>query len=455
MLEQELRRAMAEDTAELRATPDLASRAVRGSRRRARTRFAAVSVALAMAAGFLVFFTSARPAPVVAAVVDQVEVVGLPPDPGTARPGRVTHGSLRGATMTWGSGGDLIRVTVYRGAGVVNPADLGRLRLLGEGAQGSPTSVRGRAGRLAHGGTDLLWMERPGLLLRVTVGERRTEYLRPVAEGLRPADPTGPAGGVFEGMRIGYLPDGVHLSGVSELGGADVHPRVKRWEGADGRAVALYSERRPGLDLARWADELKGLRLGPPTQVNGRNVHPALTGDARVWTAPTGQTFALSVTGNLADELDRILAGIVPVPPRAGAVFEGIDVGFVPQWLETGGQVTERHGARGVDWRDVDGRLLRVETITGADTLDELAETAWPPGERPVELRRTTEHHKPAYEGWVRLADGSPQRRVVMWLERPGFGVRVQVSDDLAGKLRDVLDGIFVPGPNDPTPESS
>ncbi|KAB8192244.1 hypothetical protein FH608_026500 [Nonomuraea phyllanthi] len=56
---------------------------------------------------------------------------------------------------------------------------------------------------------------------------------------LRPADPPGAPGGVFEGLRLGYLPEGVQLRSTRtvEMDGRDY--RTRTWAGPNNRSVTL------------------------------------------------------------------------------------------------------------------------------------------------------------------------------------------------------------------------
>lgn len=145
--------------------------------------------------------------PTQAVGVGDVKVGYLPPGLGAPVLARADAGGLRGTGATWGWGDDLVRVTVYR-----DPAFHvgGAERVLG-GIKGTPetlpgvlmVTVRGRDGFTRPEGDDLVWEERPGLVLRVTVGARYRDDLRRIADGLTPKDPTG---GIFQGLRVTYVP---------------------------------------------------------------------------------------------------------------------------------------------------------------------------------------------------------------------------------------------------------
>ncbi|QFY11403.1 hypothetical protein GBF35_36795 [Nonomuraea phyllanthi] len=241
-----------------------------------------------------------------AATVDGVEIRYLPPSLGTPYTRHVTDGPLHGAAISWGSADDLVRITVYRHTDVFSPDDLDRLGLP---RHARSTSWEGYA-RASGDGSDLLWIEQPGFLLRVTAGRRHIDDVRPIAGMLRPADPPGAPGGVFEGLRLGYLPEGVQLRSTRtvEMDGRDY--RTRTWAGPNNRSVTLTAEWPHGRTLTAWARKIPGLRLDGPTWMHGKAVHPSKDGSARVWEGPYGQIFALTATGGLQGELDRIVAGV-------------------------------------------------------------------------------------------------------------------------------------------------
>lgn len=442
MLEQELRQAMAEDTVGLHAAPDLHHQVVRRSRRRSRVRrraMSAVAAVVLVATGLSGYFLT-RPTEQVAvpppAVVDSVEVRHLPPGLGTPRAERVTDDRLTGLALIWPS--DAVRITVYRNTKIRTQEDFARL-------PGRPVLVRDRPGLISATGTDLLWLEQAGFLLRVTVDAAHANELRPIADGLYPQDP---ARGLFEGMRVGHLPDGLHLAGVSY--DAEQGIRIKTWTGDGGAfTLAAYRDRaiRDEASLTRWAAIDRHLRLGRPTGVNGMIVHPSADGSSRVWMGVAGQAFVLTGTENLEPELDRVMSGIEPVEQPDRRDFEGLDVGFIPRHLESDGELRPLYDGKGLSWTDGGERWMRVEVVKGrrARTLDDLEEISWPDGERLTGVRATTTKHQRALAGRVVAGDGTPRGRMILWVVRPGYGVRVHVSDAVtADDLQGVLDGIVV-----------
>ncbi|MET9341444.1 hypothetical protein [Nonomuraea sp. NPDC003804] len=444
MFESSLRQAMAEDTAHLAAAPDLAERVVRRSLRRRRTRHAIAAVVTATAlalAGWVLAPREQRVAttPSTTGRLDDVVVRHVPPGLGEPVQGHSGEGRLLAGTLTWGSGADLVRVSRYGGAdGLDTPGLM---------AGGQLTSTRGRQAKISPGGTDLLWSERQGLLLRVTVGANHVAEVRTIAEELQVTDPTGPAGGVVEGLRVSYLPSRLHLESVTMRSDGET---AKTWTGAGERQITLTVVRgrhAASLDeLAAWS--AGDWRNGTRTTVNGRPAYrngarSRLTG--RLWLQEPGVGVVLRMSENLEPEIDRVLAGIVPVPATRGLPlrFEGLTVTHLPPGF-TAGQDGGMDG-RGRWWTRAGSSVL-VEVVKGerARTPQDLAHVSWPTSERFSGLRRTTVGSRPALVGDIVTGTGLSRGRMVLWTARPGYGVRVQVSDDLVNDLMAVARGIQV-----------
>ncbi|MEU7898346.1 hypothetical protein AB0B45_36480 [Nonomuraea sp. NPDC049152] len=447
MFESELRQAMAEDSAHLAAASDLVDQVVLLSRRRRRTRHRVVAVvaavALALAGWVLVPRDEQQVAttPSTTGSLDDVEVRHVPAGLGKPVQGSSGDGALLAGTLTWSSGDDLVRVSRYGRTGDPDTRGL----MVGT----TWTSIRGRTARISDDGRDLLWAERPGLLLRVTVGANHIDEVRTIAEELLMTDPTGPAGGVVEGMRVSYLPPRVHLAGVMKRSDGET---AKTWTGAGDRRITLISvrgEHAASLDeLAAWSAGEWG--NGTRTTVNGKPGYrdgpgSLMVGHGRLWLQKPGLGLVLKVSDNLVPEIDRILAGITPMisTPGLPESFEGLTVTHLPPGLT-------RTGDAGMDglgkWWNRDGSSVMVEVVRGerARTLNNLADVSWDTSERFTRLKKTTVGSFPALVSDVVTGEGGPRSRMVLWTVRPGYGVRVQVSDDLVNDLMAVARGIRV-----------
>ncbi|MFD1933011.1 hypothetical protein ACFSKW_16170 [Nonomuraea mangrovi] len=449
MFESELRQAMAEDSARLAAAPGLVEQVVRLSRRRRRTRHGIVAVvtalALALAGWALGLRDEQRVAttPSTTGTLDDVQVRHLPPGLGEPVQGRSGEGELLAGTLTWSAGADMVRVSRY--------GETGDLDTPGLMAGGRRTSTRGREARISADGTDLVWTERPGVLLRVTVGGNLAAETRMIAEELLMTDPTGPAGGVVEGMRVSYLPPRVHLEGVMTRSDGET---AKTWTGAGDRRVTLISVRGQHAaslkELAAWSagDWGDGIR----TTVNGKPGYrdgqgSLMVGHGRLWLQEPGLGFVLKVSDNLEPEIDRITEGISPVPASRDlpASFEGLTVTHLPPGFSAGAD----GGLDGLGrWWNRAGSWISIEVVRGerARTVKRLSEVSWGTDERFLDLTGTIVDGHRALTGRVVGAGGAPKGRMSLWTVRPGYGVRVHVSDDLANDLMAVAKGIRVAG---------
>lgn len=351
MLEHELRASMAEETASLTAAPDLVDRVVRLSRRRRRTRVGAVLVAAAVALGG--FFVVDRETPVAATAysgeLPDVSFGYLPP--GLGKPSK-----CEGTCVAWKG----LKVTTFRS---------GEMEALG--TTGPPSFirdpqrviVRGRSGFLSADGRDLFWAERDKWAVWVRADD--PTQLLAVARGMRF---TGVADDVFEGLRIGYLPDAVSLLSPSAPDGWT----ERRWWGENGAQVHLIAVR--GSDattldrfLQEWGGRLSGLRR------EGEAYLATFEGGrARVWLQQRGLVFVLSVHGWIRTEFERIVAGITPFAefPWPDSV-DGVEVHYLPPGLDEKHTQTTELGegwsAVRQAWTSPPSRAVAVIAYRGAE----------------------------------------------------------------------------------------
>ncbi|MFC7647506.1 hypothetical protein ACFQX6_48570 [Streptosporangium lutulentum] len=240
-------------------------------------------------------------APTPPAVVDGVQVGYLPSGLGTPEQEKVRDGGLPGTRATWGSGDDEVLVTVYRPP-VLELGDpevmLARLKE-SSGALRGGALVRGRPGLTTLADDDLVWVERPDLVLRVTVGTRHRSDLRAVADGL---EPEGRTGGAFEGLLLTYLP--APAPGRARLRQRFLDPdaveRERRLDAAAGRA---RSGRRGLADAARLGRNPSAAVRRHPGEGPGKPGYSATLDDpdqrqahVRLWVEKQGLGYLLAVS---------------------------------------------------------------------------------------------------------------------------------------------------------------
>ncbi|MEU9889656.1 hypothetical protein [Sphaerisporangium sp. NPDC051011] len=474
MLEDDLQRAMWEETGHLRAAPDLAERVVRRARRRAvRVRVIGSAVAAVVAVSGAVFAQGvfAKRSEVAVGVRDEPSVVAgvrvryVPEGLGSPREGQARDGRLNGRSLTWGAGPDLVRVTAYRFSengfsdAVRMFSDDGLAASSVGLGPGEPATVRGRVARSVSGeGTStLVWLEQMGVLtLRVTVGANRVDDLRRIADGLW-VDPSGPAGGTLEGLRVPYLPEGVFLhhrplSVIDTKGGAWVDAPSAKWTGENGGEVVLSAVRgtdaRTLEDLVRWSratkEQAAALRTvtthGRPAYAGVIDVFGSRKSSVWMWVEKPGLGFLLTVTEPLAGELDRIAEAIVPVddpvPAEDGGGVDGVPVTYVPAGLT---RATPDATDMGDGWTSVTGRWsagsggeMRVKVIRGAIVRS----SGWPEGY--FDQGRLTDIGK-----LTGAMDTRPDGTVEFLAATTGnLAVAVTLSPDMAGELNRVVQGL-------------
>ncbi|MEU8385015.1 hypothetical protein [Streptosporangium sp. NPDC048865] len=459
-IEHELRLAMVEETSSLGVPPGLAHRVVQDAKRGRRARGTAVAlVAAAVLAAAVPGYQAVTDrggvaSPTEAVGVDGVRVGYLPPGLGAPVLERADAGGLRGTAATWGAGGDLVRVTVYR-----DPAFGGAERVLG-GIRGTPETlsgvlvakVRGRGAFTRAEGDDLVWEERPGLVLRVTVGALHRDALRRIAGGLIPKDPTG---GVFQGLRVTYVPPGLHLrdvfSTVDRTGWAEI-----RLSGDDGASVRILAVR--GLSAAdpetllTWARVRQNLYTATPEKVRGKPGYRADGGGSgasysrlRLWLEKPGLGYVVEVNDGLATTLDRIVKGLVPAgPPSAsGNAVDHVVAAYLPRGLRRVAGETARLGkgwsATAGRWsdgsRDVEVTVARGAVLHGSQWVDEFLR-----GEKRERARTGV-----PLMG-IRTTD--PDGRRGIFFESAEVAVHVKVDPALAGELDRIALKIRVPPPS-------
>ncbi|GAA3121165.1 hypothetical protein GCM10010466_10120 [Planomonospora alba] len=481
-LEDELRAAMAAETAGLGAAPDLADRVVRLSRRRRRRLLTAGTalVAAVLAAGTVIpgQLIGAQRDPVAAAeqparadadlnAVEDVEARYLPAGLGAPLAGSGSAGKLDVATLSWGSGDGLVRLSKYKKA---LPAGPGRITSLGLIPGGKAASIRGRPGLVSPDGLDLLWHERDDVVLRVTVGADHRDELTRIAEGLWFPDPTGSGGGTLEGVRIADLPDGVYLD--REVPASSTEPVTrKEWSGQGGRvrlsvvrgenaadldALRTWLERTDGFEAVRSREAV--LRTAPAWE--GTTGEKGWGGRPRavLWHDRPGLGFLLEVAPGMEKALDEIIAGLgrdpepddrlceAPAAGKAADVLPGVIVPRIPERLTAGAGFTdleslsepEKVTVRGHGWSDErsveeGGSALSVGVVCGVATERELRALVGH-ARRAAPVRG-----RPAVE-WVNELYGGG--RFVMWLERPGAAIFVGATPDLeaeAGRIAEEI----------------
>ncbi|GII57781.1 hypothetical protein Pth03_61700 [Planotetraspora thailandica] len=384
-LENELRTAMAQETATLRAAPDLADRVVRRSRRRRarRMKLVAAAAAVVVAAGAVPAFVKlSRPDQTVSdralAEVDGVEVHYLPPDLG--KPERLTlkerdnQDTIRlwGQGLRWSAGDRFVQVSVYRPKNTITDVmDIWGLNILRDVDES--TANQGFASTTDH--TDRIWVAQPGVVLRVITSVSLKGDLDRIAKGLRvsrAAPNTQPTAAQpsraddplsFAGVRLGRLPDGF----TTEQGDAYmITDGIGRWFNRGGGSLSVevvWGDGAHDLDSLREAtvwpndERLVKVRESEVREIAMRGTH-ALEGTALsasrhggkgrmlLWVIRPGLGVRIWASPDLVGTMPEIARGITPIPPLKGDAVAEVRVPYVPEGLRP----DKTRSATGPDW---------------------------------------------------------------------------------------------------------
>ncbi|GAA0421963.1 hypothetical protein Acor_52010 [Acrocarpospora corrugata] len=353
-LEVELRRAMAEETAELRISPDLVDRVVRGSqwRRRARAKLVAAALALFVAAGAgPAYLVATRGDDVVVedvhAEINGVEIRYLPEGLGRPERAESTLGGLPGAALRWSDGDRWAEISVYRtGRRMQDGLDLLALNAMTESRTSADAVI-------STDGTDRMWVPQAGMLLRVTTSPSIKDELDRIASGMRVWWK-----GDIGDVRVTYMPDG--WRSPDEI--VPVNDGLaRRWtfDGAGEVTVevvyGLRAKDLKSLQEVSWPtnEQLVDLRRASvrgAEAVEGRVVGAERgpdKGRMRLWVVRPGLGVRIWASGSTSADLPRISEGIETIATTFSDSVDGMPLPALPLELRIGEETQEL----GQDWR--------------------------------------------------------------------------------------------------------
>ncbi|WP_031173118.1 hypothetical protein [Streptosporangium roseum] len=248
----------------------------------------------------------------------------------------------------------------------------------------------------------------------------------------------------LEGVRIGYIPEGLgapqRLRGQEKDVGGEIRLRGEalRWQvGGDFVQVSAY--RTDGV--MRDAMDILALNVvDSPVEPRSAN-DPVLSGDgtSAMWVADHRLVLKVTVSAALKGERDRIVGGL----RVAGwnPAFAGLRVTYMPAGMWAAGTADTNPDALARLWQGESGRRVSIEVVYGraAATLAKLR-AAGAPQEVLTDVRPASVHGQPAYAGAAGQAG-----RVLLWLVKPGIGVRVRGAHLPEGDLVRIAEGIQSP----------
>ncbi|MEV7804873.1 hypothetical protein AB0O28_18185 [Microbispora sp. NPDC088329] len=247
----------------------------------------------------------------------------------------------------------------------------------------------------------------------------------------------------IDGVEVGYLPEG--------FGGPPERIRVKagplagealRWKGDGGFVqVGVY---RTGRSLEDALD-LLALNLGPVASEPVKRTGPVVfTATDEMWVPEPGLALRVTTSASLESELGRIAEGLRVVRNRD---VGGMRVTYVPSGLRAAGKARINLGGIARSWTNGtnDTQGVTVEVVHGREALDldSLRQVPWPTNEELFDVRRVSVGPAAALQGSVASAGRRVDRgRMLLWVVRPGVGVRIWATTPLAGELRRIAEGV-------------
>ncbi|MEU6410864.1 hypothetical protein [Microbispora sp. NPDC046933] len=242
----------------------------------------------------------------------------------------------------------------------------------------------------------------------------------------------------IDGVEVGYLPQGFgDRPERIEVKAGPLEGEALRWKGDGGFVqVGVY---RTGRRLDDALD-LLALNIGPVASEPAKGTDPVAFSDTdEMWVPEPGLALRVTTSAPLESELGRIAEGLRVVPE--GDVG-GMRVTYLPSGLRAAGSAGL--GGVGRSWSD-GRRNVMVEVVHGREALDldSLRRVAWPTNETLFDVRRVSVGPVAALEGAVMSFDRRMDKgRMVLWVVRPGVGVRIWATTSLAGELLRIAEGV-------------
>ncbi|MEV6159814.1 hypothetical protein AB0L53_56705 [Nonomuraea sp. NPDC052129] len=244
-----------------------------------------------------------------------------------------------------------------------------------------------------------------------------------------------------EGVRVQYIPKGLgaprrlRAQETDQAGQIRLRGEALRWQ-AGGAFVQVSVYRtdeimRDGMDILSlnvFRNPIEPRRGGDPVL--------SADGTAGMWVADHRLLLKVTVSADLKGERDRIAGGL-RVTGWASA-FAGLGITYMPAGMWIAGTSDTYGAALNRLWQGESGRRVLVEVVYGRDaaTLEKLR-AAVPPEEPLTEVRPASVHDLSAYAGATKQAG-----RVMLWLVKPGIGVRVRADHLPENELRRIAEGI-------------
>ncbi|MEU7742151.1 hypothetical protein [Nonomuraea sp. NPDC049158] len=243
------------------------------------------------------------------------------------------------------------------------------------------------------------------------------------------------------GVQVRYLPKGfdaprrLRTQETDQAGQVRLRGEALRWE-AGGAFVQVSVFRTD--EIMRDGMDILSLNVFRSPVEPRRSGDPVLSDDgtASMWVADHRLLLKVTVSAGLKGERDRIAGGLRVT--GWDSAFAGLGITYMPAGMWIAGTADTYGAALNRLWQGDSGRRVLVEVVYGRDaaTLDKLR-AAVPPEEPLTETRPASVHDLPAYAGATGQAG-----RVMLWLVKPGIGVRVRADHLPESELKRIAEGI-------------
>ncbi|GII66676.1 hypothetical protein Skr01_67610 [Sphaerisporangium krabiense] len=247
----------------------------------------------------------------------------------------------------------------------------------------------------------------------------------------------------LDGVRIGYIPEGLgaprrlRAQEKDRNGAIRLRGEALRWQaGRDFVQVTVYRTHgavRDALDIL--AMNVLYLPVEPRYSSD-----PVVSGDgtSSMWVADYGLVLKVAVSVTLKGERDRIADALRLV--GWNPAFAGIRVSYMPAGMWVSGTGADSDVLSRF-WRDGAGRRVSIDVVygRGAATLEKLRAAGQPP-EVLTDVRPASVRGRPAYAATT--GQGGP---ALLWLVKPGIGVRIRGDHLPEGDLVRIAEGIQSP----------
>ncbi|WP_371782770.1 hypothetical protein [Streptosporangium subroseum] len=277
----------------------------------------------------------------------------------------------------------------------------------------------------------------------------------PVYLGVQTSDVAAPTpSAVVDGVQTGYLPPGLGTPEQEKVRDGGLPGTRATWgSGDDEVLVTVY--RPTSLEvgdserlLARLKESDGTLRGG--VLVRGRPGLTTLTDDDLAWVERPDLVLRVAVGARHRSDLRAIADGLEP-EGRTGGVFEGLLLTYLPSGLYLDGPTSIGGSASWtqMQWKGDSDTSMRLLAVRGVGAEDSGKLLAWARAHQDLSAGTPQEvRGRPGYSATLNTP-GQGRAHARLWVEKPGLGYILVISQILAPELDRIVNGI---APAEPSP---